>query len=147
MRIPEMNFCCALIWSINNCESAFKTTCIYKQTSLYSWKQSASCFDSLCGLSKQSTMRHQQVSVNVWQMVQTSCTYLALAFCAWLLLRLINACFWLPGYLSKQREDEMKKERDAKQKLLEEKQTVQVSGEELEVASAQAVSEESKKTI
>jgi cyanate permease len=92
-------------------------------------------------------MRHQQVSVNVWQMVQTSCTYLALAFCAWLLLRLINACFWLPGYLSQQREDEMKKEMEEKQKLLEEKKTVQVSGEELEVAGAQAVSEESKKTI
>ncbi|GFG36058.1 hypothetical protein Cfor_02595 [Coptotermes formosanus] len=92
-------------------------------------------------------MRHQQVSVNVWQMVQTSGTYLALAFCAWVLLRLVNACFWLPGYLRKQREDEMKEEAEEKEKLLEEKETVQASGEEPEVTDGQTVSEESKKTI
>ncbi|GFG32932.1 hypothetical protein Cfor_12901 [Coptotermes formosanus] len=92
-------------------------------------------------------MRHQQVSVNVWQIVQTSGTYLALAFCAWVLLRLVNACFWLPGCLRKQREDEIKKEAEEKEKLLEEKETVQASGEEPEVACGQAVSEESKKMI
>jgi cyanate permease len=92
-------------------------------------------------------MRHQQVSLNVWQMVQTSCTYLALAFCAWILLRLINACFWLPGYLMKKRDDEMKKDAEERQKLLQENETVQVSGEEPEVADGQAVLEESKKSI
>jgi cyanate permease len=92
-------------------------------------------------------MRHQQVSVNLWQMLKTSCTYLALAFCAWLLLRLINACFWLPGYLTKQRKEEMRKEAVEKEKLLEEKEAVEVSGEEPVVTEEQAVSDESKKTI
>jgi cyanate permease len=92
-------------------------------------------------------MRHQQVSVNVWQMMLTSCTYLALAFCAWVLLRLINACFWLPGYLTKQRDEEMKKEAEEKQKLLEEKQNIESSGDQAEVSDGPIVSEESKKTI
>jgi hypothetical protein len=92
-------------------------------------------------------MRHQQVSVNVWQMMLTSSTYLALAFCAWVLLRLINACFWLPGYLTKQRDEELKKEAEEKQKFLEEKQKIERSGDETEVADGLVVSEESKKTI
>jgi hypothetical protein len=92
-------------------------------------------------------MRHQQVSVNVWQMLKTSCTYIALAFCAWLLLRLINACFWLPGYLTKKRDDELRKEAVEKEKLLEGKETVKVSGDEPEVTDTQAASEESKKTL
>jgi hypothetical protein len=92
-------------------------------------------------------MRHQQVSVNVWQMMLTSCTYLALAFCAWVLLRLINACFWLPGYLTKQRDEEMKKEGEEKQKLLEEEQKIESLGDEAEVTDGLIVSEESKKTI
>lgn len=92
-------------------------------------------------------MRHQQVSVNVWQMMVTSCTYLALAFCAWVLLRLIYACFWLPGYLTKQRDEEMKKEAEERQKLLEEKQEIERSGDEAEVTDGLIVSEESKKTI
>jgi cyanate permease len=92
-------------------------------------------------------MRYQQVSVNVWKMLNTSCTYLTLAFCAWLLLRLINACFWLPGYLTKKREDEMRKEAVEKEKLLEERKAVEVSVEEPEVTDTQADSEESKKTL
>ena len=92
-------------------------------------------------------MRHQQVSVNVWQMLKTSCTYLALAFCAWLLLRLINACFWLPGYLTKKRDHEMRKEAVEKEKLLEGKGAVEVSGDEPGVTDGQAVADESKKTI
>jgi cyanate permease len=92
-------------------------------------------------------MRQQHVSVNVWKMLQTSCTYLALALCAWLLLRLINACFWLPGYLTKKRDEEMRKETAEKGKLLEEKKAVEVSGEEPEVTDTQAASEESKKIL
>jgi cyanate permease len=92
-------------------------------------------------------MRHQQVSVNVWQMMFTSCTYLALAFFAWVLLRLISACFWLPGYLTKQRNEEEKKEAEEKQKLLEEEKNAQSSGNNDEVTDGQTVPEESKKTI
>ena len=92
-------------------------------------------------------MRHQQVSVSFWQMLKTSCTYLGLAFCAWLLLRLINACFWLPGYLTKQRDNEMRKEALEKKKLLEGKEEFEVSGEEPEVTDGQTVSDESKKSI
>jgi hypothetical protein len=92
-------------------------------------------------------MRYQQVSVNVWQMALTSCTYLALAFCAWLLLRLIHACFWLPGYLTNQREEEMKKEAQEEKKLLEEAQNTQGSEDKPEVTDGQTVPEESKKTM
>jgi cyanate permease len=92
-------------------------------------------------------MRHQQVSVNIWQMLLTSSTYLALAFCAWVLLRLINACFWLPGYLTKQRDEEIKKEAEEKQKLMDEKQKIESSGDQSEVSDGLDVSEESKKTI
>jgi hypothetical protein len=89
-------------------------------------------------------MRHQQVSVNVWQMMLTSCTCLALAFFAWVLLRLINACFWLPGYLTKQRDEELKKEAEGKQKLQEE---VQNSENNTGMIERQTVPEENKKTI
>jgi cyanate permease len=92
-------------------------------------------------------MRHQQVSVNIWQMFKTSCTYLALAFCAWLLLRLVNACFWLPGYLSKRRDDEIKKEAAEKEKLVEGNEAVEVLRDEPEVKEGEAVLEESKKDI
>jgi hypothetical protein len=93
-------------------------------------------------------MRHQHVSVNVWQMMFTSCTYLALAFLAWLLLRLIHACFWLPGYLTKQRDEELKKEAEKRQKLSEEKQKVQSSEDKADMTDGQiGVGEESKKTI
>lgn len=80
-------------------------------------------------------------------MLLTSSTYLALAFCAWVLLRLINACFWLPGYLTKQRDEEMKKEAEKKQKLMEEKLKVGSSEDETEATHGLISSEESKKTI
>lgn len=47
-------------------------------------------------------MRTQKVSVNVWQMMLSSCSYLVLAFVAWIFLRLVQACFWFPSYLHKQ---------------------------------------------
>lgn len=47
-------------------------------------------------------MRHQHVGVDIWKMAVTSLSYLGLAFTAWVFLRLVNACFWLPSYLSKQ---------------------------------------------
>lgn len=44
-------------------------------------------------------MRPQKVSVDVWKMVISSCSYLGLAFLAWVFLKLVYACFRFPGYL------------------------------------------------
>lgn len=44
-------------------------------------------------------MRPQKVSVDVWKMVISSCSYLGLAFMAWVFLKLVYACFRFPGYL------------------------------------------------
>lgn len=44
---------------------------------------------------------HQQVSVDLINMVYTAIAYLALAGAAWLFLRLIQACFWLPGHMKR----------------------------------------------
>lgn len=49
-------------------------------------------------------MRSQKVSVDVWKMIMSSCSYLAVAFTAWVFLKLIYACFWFPEYLQKQHE-------------------------------------------
>lgn len=51
-------------------------------------------------------MRVQQVTVDVWKMLVTAASYLALAFAAWILLRLVCACITLPGYLKKQQQEE-----------------------------------------
>lgn len=50
-------------------------------------------------------MRTQKVVVDIWKMVYSSCSYLVLAFFAWVFVKLFYACFWLPDYLKKQ-EDE-----------------------------------------
>lgn len=47
-------------------------------------------------------MRSQKVSVDVWKMIVSSCSYLAVAFMAWVFLKLAYACFWFPGYLQRQ---------------------------------------------
>lgn len=44
-------------------------------------------------------MRSQKVSVDLLKMILSTCSYLLLAVLAWILLRLVNACFCLPGYL------------------------------------------------
>ena len=46
--------------------------------------------------------KYQQVSVDLVNMVYTAFTYLALAGAAWIFLRLLQACFWLPRHLKKQ---------------------------------------------
>ncbi|CAG9864203.1 unnamed protein product [Phyllotreta striolata] len=46
-------------------------------------------------------MRTQKVGVDVWKMAFSSCEYVALAFFAYVLLKLVHACFWFPGYLGK----------------------------------------------
>ncbi|XP_011497626.1 PREDICTED: uncharacterized protein LOC105361998 [Ceratosolen solmsi marchali] len=48
------------------------------------------------------TMYYQQVSVDLFNMVYTAIAYLALAGAAWLFLRLIQACFWLPSHMKRQ---------------------------------------------
>lgn len=67
--------------------------CVYFSTHDY--------FSSVLWLEK---MRKQKVVVDVWKMVFSSCSYLALAFVAYILLKLVYACFWLPNYLRKQEE-------------------------------------------
>lgn len=47
-------------------------------------------------------MRPQKVSVNVWQMLLSSCSYLFLVFLGWVFVRLVQACFWFPSYMNKQ---------------------------------------------
>lgn len=42
------------------------------------------------------------MSVDVWKMASTMCSYLALAAAAWLFLRLAYACLWLPKHLREQ---------------------------------------------
>lgn len=59
-------------------------------------------------------MRSQKVSVDIWKMMFSSCSYLALAFGAWVMLKLIYACFWLPKYLQNQ-ENEAKLEQEEKE--------------------------------
>ncbi|XP_050083185.1 nucleophosmin [Anopheles aquasalis] len=46
-------------------------------------------------------MKHQQVVPDYAAMVQTSGTCLCLVFCGWVLFKLVQAVFWLPGYLEK----------------------------------------------
>jgi hypothetical protein len=47
-------------------------------------------------------MYYQQVSVDLFNMVYTAVAYLALAGAAWLFLRLIQACIWLPSHMKRQ---------------------------------------------
>lgn len=48
-------------------------------------------------------MKYQQISVNISQMFYSAGSYLLLAAAVWVLLKLIQACFWLPNTLKKQR--------------------------------------------
>ncbi|KAI4499522.1 hypothetical protein M0802_005418 [Mischocyttarus mexicanus] len=47
-------------------------------------------------------MKHQQITVDLSNMVFTAFSYLALAGAVWIFLRLLQACFWLPRHLKKQ---------------------------------------------
>ncbi|XP_052890333.1 uncharacterized protein LOC128298606 [Anopheles moucheti] len=46
-------------------------------------------------------MKHQQVVPDYAAMVKTSGTCLCLVFSGWVLFKLVQAVFWLPGYLEK----------------------------------------------
>lgn len=47
-------------------------------------------------------MRFQKVSVDVWKVIFYSGSCLVLAFVAWVFLKLVYACFWLPGHLQRE---------------------------------------------
>ncbi|XP_030369723.1 uncharacterized protein LOC115620569 [Scaptodrosophila lebanonensis] len=44
-------------------------------------------------------MKHQQVVVDYWTMVKTSCLCLLLAFSGYILIKMVQTVFWLPGHL------------------------------------------------
>ena len=46
-------------------------------------------------------MKHQQVIVDYFNMIRTSGTCLCVVFSGWVLFKLVQAIFWLPGYLEK----------------------------------------------
>uniref|UniRef100_A0A182NG65 Uncharacterized protein n=1 Tax=Anopheles dirus TaxID=7168 RepID=A0A182NG65_9DIPT len=49
-------------------------------------------------------MKHQQVVPDYAAMVKTSGMCLCLVFSGWVLFKLVQAIFWLPGYLEKNQE-------------------------------------------
>lgn len=51
-------------------------------------------------------MRPQKVSVDIFKMIFSSCSYLAVVFAAWIFVKLLYACFWLPAHLKKQSTEE-----------------------------------------
>ncbi|XP_016961165.1 uncharacterized protein LOC108031908 [Drosophila biarmipes] len=46
-------------------------------------------------------MKHQQVTVDYWTMFKTSGMCLLLAVCGFVLLKMVQTIFWLPGHLKK----------------------------------------------
>ncbi|KAH8249988.1 hypothetical protein KR026_003299 [Drosophila bipectinata] len=46
-------------------------------------------------------MKHQQVLVDYWTMLKTSGMCLLLAVCGFVLLKMVQTVFWLPGHLKK----------------------------------------------
>ncbi|XP_017104743.2 uncharacterized protein [Drosophila bipectinata] len=46
-------------------------------------------------------MKHQQVVVDYWTMLKTSGMCLLLAVCGFVLLKMVQTVFWLPGHLKK----------------------------------------------
>lgn len=80
-------------------------------------------------------MRTQKVSVDVWKMIFSSCSYLGLACAAWVLIKLVYACFWLPKYLKTEEEKEKEK------KLIEEMEKLIAEEEALELKRNQEVTE------
>lgn len=64
-------------------------------------------------------MRSQKVSVDIWKMVSSSLSYLLLAVLAWILLRLVNACFCLPRYLKENERKRAKVEQQEKKTVMD----------------------------
>ncbi|KAH8293031.1 hypothetical protein KR054_009217 [Drosophila jambulina] len=46
-------------------------------------------------------MKHQQILVDYWTMIKTSGMCLLLALCGFILLKMVQTIFWLPGHLKK----------------------------------------------
>nr|XP_018895625.1 PREDICTED: uncharacterized protein LOC109029579 [Bemisia tabaci] len=53
-----------------------------------------------------SAMKHQEILIDYVKLISSMFMYLLLAFFAWVLLRLVNACFWFPTLLQNQTEDQ-----------------------------------------
>ncbi|XP_049946068.1 uncharacterized protein LOC126428198 [Schistocerca serialis cubense] len=70
-------------------------------------------------------MRQQKVSVDVVRMVTSSAGYLLVAAAAWLLVKLVCACFWLPGELRR-------RGRAERARQLQERLLLSLAGEEEE---------------
>jgi len=70
------------------------------------------------GMCNSCDMKSQSLSVDFPLMMGTALMYIGLAAAGWLLLRLIQACFWLPGHLEKRRLKELS---NIKNKAAEEK--------------------------
>ncbi|OXU29641.1 hypothetical protein TSAR_000102 [Trichomalopsis sarcophagae] len=74
---------------------------------------------------------HQQVSVDLINMVYTAIAYLALAGAAWLFLRLIQACFWLPGHMKRKNDVQsmLKEKVESYERYIEECEAKEAAGE------------------
>ncbi|KAH8383315.1 hypothetical protein KR009_007985 [Drosophila setifemur] len=46
-------------------------------------------------------MKHEQVVVDYWTMLKTSGLCILLALCGFILLKMVQTVFWLPGHLKK----------------------------------------------
>ncbi|SPP87871.1 uncharacterized protein LOC117589942 [Drosophila guanche] len=57
-------------------------------------------------------MKNQQVLVDYWTMLKTSGLCLLLAFCGFVLIKMVQTVFWLPGHLkqNQQRLEDMAKQ-------------------------------------
>ncbi|KAI4457354.1 hypothetical protein MML48_7g00007001 [Holotrichia oblita] len=66
-------------------------------------------------------MRSQKVGVDAWKMVTSSIAYLGIAFLAWVFVKLLYACFWLPAHFDNEDEEELidKEEMEEYEKLEE----------------------------
>lgn len=69
-------------------------------------------------------MRSQKVSVDVWKMIISSCSYLLLAVLAWIFLRLVNACIHFPRYLKENRKRKVIEEKREEEEGDESKKTL-----------------------
>ncbi|GJQ69602.1 hypothetical protein Trydic_g6696 [Trypoxylus dichotomus] len=52
-------------------------------------------------------MRSQKVGVDAWKMVTSSIAYLGIAFLAWVFVKLLYACFWLPTHFEQEDAEEL----------------------------------------
>lgn len=63
-------------------------------------------------------MKYQKVVLDNWALVYTTLTYILLAFCGWVLLRLVVACFKYPRFMRSLRrmQEQMDAEKETQEK-------------------------------